>query len=82
MNNRARVSIAKDALLREINQEMASLPACRNLRFADVVSDPARVRGGNWMMGRLLRSGYDHAEFECQKAMADFTADLQERFDI
>jgi hypothetical protein len=78
----ARVPIAKGELLREINQEMASLHACRNLRFADVVSDPARVRGGNWMMGRLVRSGHDHAEFECQKAMADFTADLQERFDI
>ena len=78
----ARVIIVKEALLDEINQEMASLRACRNLRVVDVVHDPERVQGGNWKTVGLLRSGYDHAEFECRKAMADFTADLQERFDI
>jgi hypothetical protein len=78
----ARVIIEREAMLVEINQEMASLPACRNLRLMDVIHDPARVQGCNWTMGSLVRSGYDYAEFECQRAMADFTADLQERFDI
>ena len=78
----ARVLIAKKALLDEINQEMASLPACRNLGVVEVVPDPARAHGGNWMIVGPPRSGYDHAEFECRKAMVDFTADLQERFDI
>ena len=78
----ARVTITKDALLAEINQEMASLHACRNLRVMGVADDPARTRGANWMTTGFLRSGYDHAEFECQKAMVDYMADLQERFDI
>ena len=78
----ARVLIAKKALLDEINQEMASLPACRNVGVVEVAPDPARAHGGNWKIVGLLRSGYDHAEFECRKAMVDFTADLQERFDI
>jgi hypothetical protein len=78
----ARALIAKEALLVEINQEMASLSACRNLRVIGVVDDPARARGANWMTAGFLLSGYDHAEFECQKAMVDFMADLQERFDI
>jgi hypothetical protein len=78
----ARVIIAKEALLIEINRQMASLRACRNLRVVDVVHDPARAHGGNWVTKGLLRSGYDHAEFECQRAMVDFTADMQERFDI
>jgi hypothetical protein len=77
-----RVIIMKDALLAEINQEMASLAECRNLRFTHVLPDPARVRGGNWKTAGLVRSGYDHAEFECHKAMVDCMADLQERFDI
>jgi hypothetical protein len=77
-----RVIIVKDALLAEINQEMASLHACRNLRVMNVVDDPARARGANWMTSGFLRSGYDHAEFECQRAMVDFMADLQKRFDI
>ena len=72
----------KDALLAEINQEMASLHACRNLTVMDVVDDPARAHGGNWVTAGFLRSGYDHAEFECQRAMVDFIADLQKRFDI
>ena len=78
----ARVTIVKDALLAEINQEMASLRDCRNLRVMSVVDDPTRTRGANWMTAGFLRSGYDHAEFECRKAMVDFMADLQERFDI
>jgi hypothetical protein len=77
-----RVLIAKEALLAEINQEMASLHDCRNLRVMSVVDDPARGRGANWTTVGFLRSGYDHAEFECQKAMLDFMTDLQERFDI
>ena len=78
----ARVTIMKDALLAEINQEMASLAACRNLRFTQVVPNAARSHGGNWKAAGLVRSGYDHAEFECQKAMVVFMTDLQERFDI
>ena len=77
-----RVIIAKKALLLEINQEMALLAPCRNLRVVDVLHDPARAQGGNWTMGGFARSGYDHAEFECKKAMIDFAADLQERFDV
>ncbi len=82
MTPNARVLIAKEALLAEINQEMASLHDCRNLRVVGVVDDPARTRGANWTTAGFLRSGYDHGEFECQKAMGDFMADLQERFDI
>lgn len=77
-----RVIIVKDALLAEINQEMASLHACRNLRVMDIVVDPARALGANWMTAGFLRSGYDHTEFECHRAMVDFMADLQEYFDI
>ena len=74
--------IVKDALLAEINQEMASLHACRNLRVMDIVVDSARARGANWMTAGFLRSGDDHTEFECHRAMVDFMADLQEYFDI
>ena len=77
-----RVLIAKEALLREINHEMASLHACRNLRVLEVVHDPARTQGGNWKTVGLERSGYDHAECECQKAMVQYIADMQEGFDI
>jgi hypothetical protein len=82
MTTNARALIAKEALLAEINQEMASLHDCRNLRVMSIVDDPARSRGANWTTAGFLRSGYDHAEFECQKGMVDFMADLQERFDI
>jgi hypothetical protein len=82
MTSKARVLIAKEALLIEINQEMASIHDCRNLRIMSVIDDPARARGANWATVGFLRSGYDHAEFECQKAMVDFMTDLQERFDI
>ncbi len=78
----ARPIITIDALLVEINAEMASLPACRNLSVVNVVHDSARMHGGNWMIGRLVRSGYDQAEFECRKAMADCMTDLHQRFDI
>ena len=77
-----RVSIVKQALLTEIQAHMASLPACRNLRLADVVHDPLRSHGGNWTTQGMHRSSYDHAEFECQKAMADFITGMHERFDI
>jgi hypothetical protein len=30
----------------------------------------------------MHRSGHDRAEFECQKAMADFMTEMHERFDI
>jgi hypothetical protein len=77
-----RVSIVKQALLAEIRAHMASLPACRNLRVGDVVHDPLRSHGGNWATQGMHRSGSDHAEFECQKAMADFMTEMHERFDI
>jgi ssRNA-specific RNase YbeY (16S rRNA maturation enzyme) len=46
------------------------------------VHDPLRSHGGNWTTQGMHRSGYDHAEFECQKAMADFMTEMHERFDI
>ncbi len=78
----ARSLITKDHLLIEINQEMASFHDCRNLRVVNVVHDPARTHGGNWMIGEFVRSGYDHADVDCHKAIVDCTTDLQERFDI
>ena len=77
-----RVTIVKDALMREINQEMALSSACRGLHALDVVRDPARVQGANWKMQGFRRSGHGHDEAECQVSIAEFMADMQERFDI
>lgn len=77
-----RVIIVKHALLSEINAQMESLAACRNLHPLDVVHDPRRISGGNWMMQQFRRSGHDHDEAECQLAIGEFIAEMQERFDI
>jgi hypothetical protein len=62
--------------LREINLNMASLPA------RAVVHDPVRIQGGNWKMQGFRRSRpvYDVAEGEM--SIAEFMADTQERDDI
>ena len=77
-----RVIIAKHALLSEINAQMKSLAACRNLDALDVVHDPERIGGGNWMMQQFRRCGHDHDEAECQLAIGEFIVEMQERFDI
>jgi hypothetical protein len=77
-----RVIIAKHALLSEINAQMKSLTACRNLHALDVAHDSGRISGGNWMMQQFRRSGHDHDEAECQLAIGEFIAEMQERFDI
>ena len=81
-HNMERVVIVKNALLSEINAHMKSLPACRNLHALDVVYDPGRIRGGNWTMQQFRRSGPVHDEAECQQAIGEFMAELQERYDI
>ena len=77
-----RVTIVKHALLSEINAQMDSLPACRNLHASNVVHDPGRISGGNWMMQQFRRSGHDHDEAECRLAIDEFMSDMQERYDI
>jgi hypothetical protein len=81
-NDMARALITKEALLAEINQEMALFYACRNLKVTDVVFDPARAQGGNWTLVGLRPCNYDHPQYECRKAMADYIANLQDRFDV
>ena len=74
--------IVKHALLREINAQMGSLAACRNLHALDVVHDPGRISGANWMMQQFRRSGHDHDEVGCRLAIGEFIAEMQERYDI
>ena len=77
-----RVTIVKHALVRGINREMAFRSARCNLNALDAVDDLARIRGGNWTMQGLRRSGSVHDESECQMSIAEFMADTQERYDI
>ena len=77
-----RATIAKHALLRANNREMAFRSARRILHALDVVDDPARIRGGNWKMQGFRRSGHVYDESECQMSIAEFMADTQERYDI
>jgi hypothetical protein len=76
-----RVTIVKHALQRESNREMAFRRARRELR-AHLVDDPARIRGGNWKMQGLRRSGSVYDKAECPMSIAEFMADTQERDDI
>ncbi len=81
-HNVERVTIVKHALVRGINREMAFRQARRNLDALDGVDDPARIRGGNWKMQGLRRSGPVYDESECQMSIAEFMADTRERYDI
>jgi hypothetical protein len=77
-----RVIIVKHALLSEINAQMESLAICRNLDVSDLLHDAGRISGGNWKMQQFRRSGHDHDEAECQLAIGEFIAEMQDRFDI
>ena len=72
----------KHTLLRQINQDMASRAAHRDLRALDVVHDPPRIKGGNWQMQGFRSSGpvYDVAEGEM--SIAEFMARTKERDDV
>ena len=72
----------KHALLREINQDMASRYARRKRHALDVAHDAARIQGGNWTMQGFRRSGHVYDEAECQMSIAEFMADTRERDDI
>ncbi|MFS2103616.1 hypothetical protein [Ralstonia sp. Ralssp135] len=78
----AREVIEKDKLLSLINDHMASLDACRNLRITSIANDPARTHGANWTTGHLRRSGSDHDQVECGEVLLAFMLDLQARYDI
>ena len=69
----------KHTLLREINQDMASRAARRNLPALALAHDPARIQGGNWQMQGFRRSGYVHDEAECEMSITEFMADAQQR---
>ena len=77
-----RVTIVKHALVRGINREMAFRSARCNRNALDAIDDLARIRGGNWKMQGLRRSGYVYDEAEGQMSIAEFMADTQECHDI
>jgi hypothetical protein len=74
-----RVPIVRHALPRQSNREMAFRRARRDLRA--LVGDPARIRGGNWRMQGLRRSGLVYDDAECQMSIDEFMADTRERHD-
>jgi hypothetical protein len=75
------VTIVRHALPRQSNREMAFRRARRDLRAVDLVGDPARIRGGNWTMQGLRRSGLVYDDAECQMSIDEFMADTRERHD-
>jgi hypothetical protein len=78
----ARKAIARDKLLGMINDKMASLEACRNLRRTNIEFDAQRACGGNWRATGWQRSGSDHDQPDCTEEIAKFMAELQEIYDI
>jgi hypothetical protein len=55
---------------------MNHAPNRRDLRRSDLTGDPARIKGGNWNMQGLRRSGTIHDEGECQTSIAEFMAEV------
>lgn len=78
----ARQKIAEAELLDLINDEMAKLTQCRNLRVTQLIADPDRVHGCNWDIHRLRRSGDDNDQVECSEAIAAFLQTLRATYDI
>lgn len=76
-----RVTIVRHALPRQSNREMAFRRGRRNLDDPDAANDPARIRGGNWTMQGLRRSGHVYDEAESQMSIDEFMADTRERHD-
>lgn len=74
--------IAPDDLLTIINDHIASLDECRNLKVLQVIPDPNRTYGGNWTTSGLRQSGDDNDPVECEEAIAKFMASLQTKYDI
>ena len=72
----------RHALLRKINQDMASRPALRDAHALAIEHDSARIQGGNWQMQGFRHSGYIHDEAECEMSITEFMADAQQRNDI
>jgi hypothetical protein len=78
----ARQKIDPAGLLKIINEHMGLLNECRNLKVLQVIADPNRTHGGNWTTAGLRRSGDDNDQVECDDAIAQFMADLQQKYDI
>jgi hypothetical protein len=56
---------------------MNHAPNRRDVHRSDVTRDSARIKGGNWNMQGLRRSGTIHDAGECQMSIAEFMAELR-----